>query len=186
MTGSKDKRPVRKGRPGPKSTESKSVPNIPANTPAQAGNTEPATQAPPPGLDEARHAAAQRTAHQANVLREGAFSALLATALNLDKHFDTGAYRVYLAGVMRDLGDPKDPIERMLIEQLCLAHFRVAQLHGAAGQANGLEGMKILNSVAARMLGEMRRTALGLKAYRTSAAPAGQAKTQLKLLKAAQ
>jgi hypothetical protein len=144
------------------------------------------TQEPPAGLDETRHAAAQRAAHGGEVLREGVFSALMATSLALDKFFDTNAYRVYLAGVMRDLGDPKDPIERMLIEQLCLAHFRVAQLHGAAGQANGLEGMKLLNTVAARMLGEMRRTALSLKAYRTTAVPTNRQKVQLKLFKAAQ
>lgn len=160
----------------------------PIGSPEQpAGHSAP-PQAPqdPPGLDAARHAAAQRTSHQAEVLREGAFSALMATALNLDKYFDTGAYRVYLAGVMRDLGDPKDPIERMLIEQLCLAHFRVAQLHGAAGQAGGLEGTKLLNTVAARMLGEMRRTALSLKAYRTTAVPTNRQKAELKLFKAAQ
>ena len=153
-----------------------------------AGHAAAPPQAPqdPPGLDAARHAAAQRTSHQAEVLREGAFSALMATALNLDKYFDTGAYRVYLAGVMHDLGDPKDPIERMLIEQLCLAHFRVAQLHGAAGQASGLEGTKLLNTVAARMLGEMRRTALSLKAYRTTAVPTNRQKAQLRLFKAAQ
>jgi hypothetical protein len=110
----------------------------------------------------------------------------MATSLALDKFFDSSAYRVYLAGVMRDLGDPKDPIERMLIEQLCLAHFRVAQLHGAAGHANGLEGMKLLNTVAARMLGEMRRTALSLKAYRTTAVPTSRQKAQVKLFKEAQ
>lgn len=110
----------------------------------------------------------------------------MASALNLDKYFDTGAYRTYLAGVMRDLGNPTDPVERMLIEQLCIAHFRVAQLHAGAGQAQGLEATKLLNTVAARMLGEMRRTALSLKAYRTSAAPTQQQKSQLKLFKAAQ
>jgi hypothetical protein len=120
------------------------------------------------------------------VLREGLFATYMATALNMDKFFDARAYRIYLANVMRDLGDPKDPIERMLIEQLCLAHFRVAQLHGAAGQANGLEGTKLLNTVAARMLGEMRRTALSLKAYRTTAMPTNRQKAQLKLFKAAQ
>lgn len=171
-----------------RSPSAKAVPPSPAGRrpPQHSGPTAPAAQEPPAGLDETRHAAAQRAAHGGEVLREGVFSALMATSLALDKFFDTSAYRVYLAGVMRDLGDPKDPIERMLIEQLCLAHFRVAQLHGAAGQANGLEGTKLLNTVAARMLGEMRRTALSLKAYRTTAAPTSRQKAQLKLFKAAQ
>ncbi len=162
-----------------------------ASSPSQQAADHPAPapthQEPPPaGLDEARHAAAQRTAHQADVLREGVFPALMASALNLDKYIDAGAYRVFLGNVMRDLGEPTDPIERMLVEQLCMAHFRVAQLHAGAGQASGLEATKLLNTVAARMLGEMRRTALSLKAYRTTAAPAKSEKAQVKLFKAAQ
>ncbi|VTT98779.1 unnamed protein product [Gemmataceae bacterium] len=167
------------------SVPKKRTPKAPA-APAQVATPKTETEAPPPGLDESRHAAAQRAAQGGEVLRHNVFAAFMATSLALDKFFDANAYRVYLAGVMRDLGDPKDPIERMLIEQLCLAHFRVGQLHGAAGQANGLEGTKLLNSVAARMLGEMRRTALSLKAYRTTATPTNHQKDQLKLFKAAQ
>lgn len=152
---------------------------------AGGGPATPAAEAPPPGLDAARHAAAQRIAHQANALREGAFPALMATAVGLDRYFDTAAYRVYLGRVLKDLGDPADPIERMLIEQLCLAHFRTAQLHAGAGQAQGAEAVKAYNAVAARMLGELRRTALALKAYRTGV-PAGESRATLKLFKAAQ
>jgi hypothetical protein len=157
-----------------------------ASPPQAAGPAAPPAQEPPPGLDQARHAAVQRSAHGGEVLREGVFATYMATALNLDKYFDARAYRIYLANVMRDLGDPTDPVERMLIEQLCMAHFRVAQLHAAAGQANGLEATKLLNTVAARMLGELRRTALSLKAYRPTAAPTNHQKDQVKLFKAAQ
>ena len=147
------------------------------------GDAPPA--APPTGLDAARHAAAQRSAHAAGVLREGVFPALMATALNLDAAFDAAAYKAYLAGVMRDLGDPPDPVERVLVEQLVLAHFRVAQLHAAAGNAAGLEATRLLTAAASRLLGELRRTALGLKAYRTTA-PTATDRAKLKLYKAAQ
>lgn len=140
---------------------------------------------PPTGLDAGKHAAAQRAAQQADVLKEGVFSALMASALGLDRFFDTSGFRVYLACVFEDLGDPADPIERMLIEQLCLAHFRTAQLHVGAGQAQGSEAVKIYNAVTARMLGEMRRTVLALKAYRTDI-PTMEKRATLKLLKAAQ
>ena len=146
---------------------------------------QPPAAKPLAGLDPARHASAQRSAHAAEVLREGVFPALMATALNLDQVFDAAAYRVYLAGVMRDLGDPADPVERVLVEQLVLAHFRVAQLHAAAGNAAGLEATKLLNGAAARLCGEVRRTALGLKAYRTTA-PTATDRAKLKLFKAAQ
>jgi hypothetical protein len=152
----------------------------------QKGSPDPASQPPPPGLDEARHAAAQRSAHGAEVLRANVFPAMLATALNLDKFLDANAYKIYLANVMRDLGDPVDPIERMLVEQLCLAHFRVAQLHGAAAMANGLEATILLNTITARLLGELRRTALSVKAYRTTTVPAKSERAQMRLYKAAQ
>jgi hypothetical protein len=164
-----------------------SAPKMPLPSPSPGTASPQATQEPlPVGLDEARHAKAQHAAHGAEVLRQGVFPTMMASALNLDRFFDSNADRIYLASVMRDLGDPKDPIERMLIEQLCMAHFRVAQLHGAAGQANGLEATKLLNTIAARMLGELRRTALSLKAYRPTAAPTNHQKDQLKLFKAAQ
>ena len=183
----KTKAPIRKRGSSSKEPPPPAASRSPSQHDADCAAPAPTSQDPTPGgLDAARHAAAQRAAHQADVLREVAFPALMATALNLDKFFDAGAYRVYLANVLRDLGDPADPVERMLIEQLCMAHFRVAQLHGAAGQASGLEATKILNTVTARMLGEMRRTALGLKAYRTTAIPAKRQKAQLKLFKAAQ
>jgi hypothetical protein len=145
----------------------------------------PSSEEPQPGLDRARHTAAQRAAHQAEVLKDGAFPAFMASALGLDRHIEATAYRVYLGRVLKDLGDPADPIERMLVEQLCMAHFRTAQLHVGAGQAQGAEAVKLYNAIAARMLGEMRRTALALKAYRTGV-PAGQPRgATLKLFKAA-
>ena len=186
MTGSKGKRPVRQEPPAPKPTKPSPAPSTPAPPSARHRDSGKAPKTPPPGLDDTRHAAAQRRANQAAVLRDGVFPVLMGTALGLDKCFEAGAYKTYLTDVMRDLGDPTDPVERMLVEQLCLVHFRVGQLHGAAGQATGLEAMKLLNTVTARMLGEMRRTALSLKAYRSSAVPAKSEKARVKLFKAAQ
>ncbi len=164
---------------------SKPRPKPPAASPATP--PPPAAPVPPPGgLDAARHAAAQRSASHAEALKEGVFPAIMAAALGLGPAFDAAAYKAYLAGVLRGLGDPEDPVERMLAEQLCLAHFRAAQLHAGAGNASGLEATKLLNAAAARMLGEFRRTALCLKAYRTAGVPAHGPKERLKLFKAAQ
>ena len=82
-------------------------------------------------------------------------------ALGLDSLFESRTYKVYLERLIEDAGDPADPIERMLLEQLALAHFRIGQLHVSAGRAEGIEAVKVYNSVAARMLGEFRRTARG-------------------------
>jgi hypothetical protein len=141
-------------------------------------------EGPPPGLDAARHAAGQRAAHQAEVLRESVFAASMAAALAHDKLFDPASYQVYLQRLMADSGDPPDPVERMMLEQLALAHFRVAALHVRAGRAEGLEATKILSAAAARLLGEFRRTALAFKVYR-SGAPAVAPRAKIKLFKAA-
>ena len=156
-----------------------------ANRPPTHNPSDPLATDPPAGLDPAKQAAAQTTAHQAEVLREGVFPALMASAVGLDQYIDTAAYRTYLAGIMADLGDPRDPIERMLVEQICMAHFRTAQLHARAAGAEGVEAVKILNSVTARLLGEVRRTALALAVYRTTV-PAAQRRDRFKLLKAAE
>jgi hypothetical protein len=153
-------------------------------TPARPARGNPATS-PPPGLDPARHAATRRAARGAEVLREGAFAALMASALDLGQFFEGPAFRLYLARVLEEAGSPTDPIEKMLVEQTCLAHFRVAQLHVAAGQAQGVEAAKAYSAAAARLLGELPRTALALRAYRVRV-PEGEPATRLKAFRAAQ
>jgi hypothetical protein len=111
----------------------------------------------------------------------------MATALAFDNLFEAPAYKTVLEQILREAGDPDDPVAVMMVQQLVLAHFRIAQLHASAGQAQGLEGIKILNSAAARMLGEFRRTALALRLYKAGV-PEGkaQAKERLKIHKVAQ
>jgi hypothetical protein len=138
-----------------------------------------------PGLDSARHQAAQRAAAQADALRTAVVPGFMATALSLEKLFDPEAYRLYLQQLIKDAGSPSDPIEKMLLEQLALAHFRIADLQAHGGVAKGLEAIKLLNTMAARMLGEFRRTALALQAYR-SRLPASEQAKNLRLFKAAQ
>jgi hypothetical protein len=156
-----------------------------APSPAPEARAVPADAAPPPpGLDAARHAAAQRAAHQAEVLGAAVFPALMASALGLDGQVGPTGYKVYLERLLREAGSPEDPIEAMLLQQLALAHFRIGQLHASAGHAPGAEAAKIYNAGAARLLGEFRRTALALRAYR-SRVPEGRPEN-VKLFKAAQ
>jgi hypothetical protein len=138
----------------------------------------------PPGLDLARHAAAQRAAREAEILDRAVVPALMATALQLD-HVESTGYRVYLDRLRAAAGNPDDPIECMLLEQLTMAHFRIAQLHGGAGQSTGIEAQKILCAAAARLLGEFRRTALAIRVYRAGI-PEGKAETKMKIHKLAQ
>jgi hypothetical protein len=121
---------------------------------------------PEPGLDAAQHAAAQKAAHQADVLRRVFLPACFAAALSTGK-FDASAFRSDLDQFIRDAGNPTVPVERLLLEQLAFANFRIGDLHTQAAQAKSIETIKVFTSAAARLLGEVRRVALTLQAYRS-------------------
>jgi hypothetical protein len=124
-------------------------------------------------------------ARQAEAIRTAVIPGLMASVVAFDRLFETAAYRVYLERVLEESGNPIDPIERMLIEQLSLAHFRVGQLHASAGQAQALEGVKVYSAAAARLWGEFRRTALALRIYRAGV-PDGKAQAKAKVFRMAQ
>ena|GEM_PF-2307198 len=68
--------------------------------------------------------------------------------------------------VIADAGAPTDPVERMMIEQLQLCHHRLAILQAEASAAKTLEGVKIYNAAATRLMSEFRKSALALRDYR--------------------
>src|SRR5262245_7623667 len=181
MAGPKSKAPPRRGKqrqPGKPERRPKGKPGQGEKAACDAPRKAAAEKAKEP-------TAAERAAHQAEALRSAVFPSCMALALGLDNQVGPSGYRAYLEQLLKDAGDPFDPIERMLIEQLGLAHFRVAQLHADAGRAQGVEAAKIYNAVAARLLGELRRTALALCVYRGQL-PKGKAAEKLKVYKMAQ
>ena len=129
-----------------------------------------------PEADAAVHQARiQRHAVQADAIHRTVFPACMATALGLDQHFDASGYAAYVQNLLDDTGVQHDPIQRMLVEQLALAHLRIAQLHAQANQSKELEAIKLYTAAAARLLGEFRRTALAVQQART---PSRDAKVQ--------
>ena len=159
--------------------------------PAQGGPREgPAapsnkTTCPPPGLDTTHHNGAQRAAQQAEVVRQMMFPVLMGEALGYESFLDSRGYKVYLERLIEDAGNPADPVERMMLEQLALAHFRIGQLHVSAAQAKTIEAAKVYTSATARLWGEYRRTALALRIYRTRM-PENPAEKKCKIFKMAQ
>lgn len=107
-----------------------------------------------------------RVQHKANMIRTLAFSAAMATAVPVAKEIGSAAFKVYQDDLLREAGSPTDPVERMLLEQLTLAHHRVAQLHAQAEQVTSIEAAKVYMTAATRLTGEVRRLALALKQYR--------------------
>ena len=171
------------------SATSKHAPTGPAREQSQKaappGDTTARTEQPPPGLDQAKHARAQRAAKGAELLREAVFPALMASGLGFEKFVETSAFKTFLDRFMSDLGNPKDPLERMMGEQLAFTHFRIAQIQVDAAKAESLEAMKLYNTACARLLGEFRRSVLTLRALRTPPTAEGRT-TKVRLFKMAQ
>src|SRR2546421_179092 len=64
------------------------------------------------------------------------------------------------------LADCGGPVEVMLVEQLALAHLNTCRLHYKSATADCLESARAYGALAIALAGEVRRTALAVKAYR--------------------
>ena len=62
---------------------------------------------------------------------------------------------------------PRDPLERMLVEQLVLCHHRVLALSALSGSRRGLEVSLAANAHCDRAMNSYRRGMLALKEYRS-------------------
>ena len=129
------------------------------------GVLEPDAGRPSSGTTEAIGAAE----HYAGHLRESASSmfhfAAMAPAL---KGVDMRAYQIYRDRLLADCGGPTDPIEVMIIEQLSMAHLSLGLLSCKTTNAGSPEAVKVYSGAAARLMGEFRRSALALQAYRAA------------------
>lgn len=79
------------------------------------------------------------------------------------------SFRLYRDRLLADCGGPTDPIEVMLIEQLSLAHMRIFLLCAKSTNSNTPQVVTLYSGAAARLMGEFRRSALALQAYRGAA-----------------
>ena len=152
---------------------------MPGPTPSPAP-PEPKAQAAPssPGAKAVPRVNYHLSPHEPPLTRDHAAGAIDEFTLPgcLTKILDfkeTGllATKTYVENYLLTAGNPADPVERILLEELILAHQRVMQLHTSASQAKHAEIIKALNGAATRLQGEVRRCALALRVYRL---PPGQ------------
>jgi len=59
---------------------------------------------------------------------------------NVNSLIPTGSFELYLTALLEQAGNPSDPIERMLIEQLALAHHNLGRLYVQAAEMDGVGG----------------------------------------------
>ena len=107
-----------------------------------------------------------RLNRKATIIRDLAFPAAMSAAVPVAKSIGTAAHKAYQDWFVRMAGNPSDPVEIVLLQQITLAHHRVALLHAQAEQTKSYEATKIYSTAATRLTGEVRRLALALKQYR--------------------
>ena len=79
----------------------------------------------------------------------------------------THAFPVYRKRMLAEAGDPSDPIERMLMEQLALAHFSIGKLRIRRSCVVNTPKMALTYSGSAtRLLGKFRRCTLATEDFR--------------------
>ena len=79
----------------------------------------------------------------------------------------THAFPVYRKRMLAEAGEPSDPIERMLIEQLTLAHFSIGKLRIRRSCVVNTPKMALTYSGSAtRLLGKFRRCTLATEDFR--------------------
>lgn len=139
-------------------------------TPSRTSPPKAPESSTPKNTDEQNGDWQQKALDQAWTAREMLFPACFSSVVGAENVEATGA-KVYLNSFVRDAGDPTDPIELILLQQMLMVHHRVAQLHARAEAATGPEHLKILNGAATRLLGELRRLALAIRQYRSPVSP---------------
>ncbi|MCY2987814.1 MAG: hypothetical protein NTY19_08125 [Planctomycetota bacterium] len=118
-----------------------------------------------------RQAALAKAQQQATVVEKAFFPSLMAASVPVTKDIGASGFRLYLDKLLVDAGRPTDPIELMMIEQIALAHFRIAELHVQVEQSRTAEEAKVYSTAAVRLTGEFRRLALALRQYRQPLLP---------------
>jgi hypothetical protein len=105
----------------------------------------------------------------AGQIREGAGPAFLYGSMAaMFPKIDTAAFKIFRDRLLADAGNPSDPIEVMMIEQIVLAHMNIGRLQFKSATSDSLDAAKVYGGLAIQLLGEFRRTCLGLQALRTS------------------
>jgi hypothetical protein len=141
--------------------------DIEAPAQTDAGQESPATDATTSLSSEVI-----RNAELALNLRDNAAAGWLYWVTNstLGEQIGPDAFLVFRKLLLEEAGDPSDPIERMLVEQMALAHFSIGQLRIRSCTTDLPKMALAFSDSATRLLGEFRRCSLALEEYRSKRA----------------
>jgi hypothetical protein len=106
-------------------------------------------------------------ARHAAFIEDGLFASIMASAIrSCARQLHPNAIARHLKIFVREFGADKDPLLKLMVQQLLLLHYRVATVHFDAAEAKQPEAAKLYNGAAARLLAEFRRLTLAIQAYR--------------------
>ncbi len=120
----------------------------------------------PRELTPEQQAALKNAEVRATIIEQSFFPIAMASAIPAGKKVGAAGFKLYIDRLLGGSGNSGDAIERMLIEQIALAHLRIAELHVQAATATTPEAAKIYATAATRLTGEFRRLVLALRQYR--------------------
>jgi hypothetical protein len=103
----------------------------------------------------------------ATVLRDHAMPGYLFACTSLiNKDMTPGGFKGYLDNLLAESGSPHDPIERMMIEQLALAHHNIGRLQVKSSAVDSHQESVAYAAAATRLTAEYRRLASAIQDYR--------------------
>jgi len=91
--------------------------------------------------------------------------AALAAAMGVGSHIEVQGYRCYLDDLIRESGNPTDPVAIMMLEQLAMGHLFSMRLYSKASEAQGTEATELYILNGLRLSAEFRKLASTFKEY---------------------
>ena len=137
--------------------------DVPGAEPDPAAET---AKTPSPALnDQANWAAINR---QTGILKNAFFQSQVLTSLGLDDKASVTAVRLFLVQFREEAGASNDPVEKVLLDQLIVAHLKVGELYALAAETTKLEFKQLYSGAAARLLSGICQLVSTLTSYRAS------------------
>jgi hypothetical protein len=107
-------------------------------------------------------------ANQAILIREAFASSILASIASghLGSFATAEGFKVFCDQYLAASGNPTDPAEVMLCQQLLWSHHRIGQLLVASAAATSPELVEAYGTAAVKLMAEHRRSTMALREYR--------------------
>jgi hypothetical protein len=115
---------------------------------------------------------------QAAILENVFFPAQVLEAFSLGDNASITGVRLFLARFREEAGQAQDAVEKILLDQLIVAHLKVGELYALAATTPKLEFKQLYGNAATRLLVVICHLVSTLASYRTSIRPkAGSGKS---------